>query len=80
MFTDQKTSAVFHCNRYSAESSCEHCGGVVRHESWCITRDALVFYAYEVVLHPGKLTEEDGLRLHGMGVTWGGCQANCQPL
>jgi hypothetical protein len=73
MFTDQKNSTIFHSNRYAADSACEHCGGVVRHESWCITRDALVFYAYDVVLHPAKLSAEDGLRLHGMGVAWSDC-------
>ncbi len=77
MFADQKNSAVFHSNRYSADSACEHCGGVVRHENWCITRDALVFYAYDAVLHPGKLSSEDVLRLHGMGVTWTACQGTC---
>jgi hypothetical protein len=77
MFTDQQ-SPVFHSNRYTAQSSCEHCGGVIRHENWCITRDALVFYAYEVVLYPAKMTPEDVLRLHGLGVAWDRCHGACQ--
>jgi glycerol-3-phosphate cytidylyltransferase-like family protein len=77
MFTGQKNSAVFHSNRYSADSACEHCGGVVRHENWCITRDPLVFYAYDIVVHPAKLTVEDAMRLHALGVAWGACQGKC---
>jgi hypothetical protein len=73
MFSAQ-SATVYHSNRYTADSACEHCGGVIRHENWCITRDPLVFYAYEVVLHPAKLTPEDALRLHGLGVLWSGCQ------
>jgi hypothetical protein len=30
-------------------------------------------YAYDLVLHPGKLTNEDALPLHGMGVVWRLC-------
>jgi hypothetical protein len=63
----------FHSNRYTAESSCEHCGGVLRHESWCITVDATVYYAYQIVLDPGKLTAGDALILHALGVTWTDC-------
>lgn len=73
MSADRKTSPIFHSNRYTANSACEHCGGVVRHQNWCITRDPLVFYAHEAVLHPAKLTAEDALRLHGMGAAWAVC-------
>jgi hypothetical protein len=65
----------------SSQSECEHCGGVVRHERWCITRDPLVQYAYGVVLDPAKLTLRDRLILHALGVSWtsnsgkGTCQA-----
>lgn len=27
----------YHSNQYNEKSTCEHCGGVVRHERWCIT-------------------------------------------
>lgn len=45
-----------HSNQYNEKSACEHCGGVIRHERWCITCDPAVQYAYEVVLDPEKLT------------------------
>ena len=60
----------YHSNRYSASSSCEHCGGIVRHEHWCITVDAAVQYAYEVVLDAEKLSLIDRLTLHALGVAW----------
>jgi hypothetical protein len=64
------STALFHTNRYHAEAACEHCRGIVRHESWCITRDPIVYYAYEVVLDGNKLTLEDRLILHALGVGW----------
>ena len=71
----------YHSNRYNAASTCEHCGGVVRHERWCITCDPIVQYAYGVVLEPEKLTLGDRLILHALGVVWGAtcCQGSCQP-
>ena len=75
------TASWYHSNQYTANSACEHCGGVVRHERWCITRDAVVQYAYKVVLEPEKLTTIDQLILHALGVAWvsnpymGTCQA-----
>lgn len=73
-------TTLFHTNRYHAEAACEHCGGIVRHESWCITRDPIVYYAYEVVLDGHKLTLEDTLILHALGVSWEpqACQGNCR--
>jgi hypothetical protein len=62
--------AIFHSNRYHAEATCEHGSGVIRHESWCITRNSLVYYAYETVLDPEKLPLEDRLILHALGVSW----------
>ena len=61
----------YHSNRYSAQSACEHCGGVVRHEPWCITCDALVRCAFGAVLEPEKLTLRIELILHALGVAWG---------
>ncbi|HEV2469311.1 MAG TPA: hypothetical protein VGS78_08955 [Candidatus Sulfotelmatobacter sp.] len=66
----------YHSNQYNAEATCEHCGGVVRHERWCITRDALVQYAFGVVLDEGKMTLSDRLILHALGVSW---QNNASP-
>lgn len=64
------TTTTYHSNRYNAQEACEHCNGVVRHEKWCITCDALVQYAYGVVIEPDKLTLSDRLILHALGVTW----------
>lgn len=58
-------------HEYSAQSPCDHCGGVVRHQKWCITCDPAVQYAYRAVLEPDKLTLCDQLILHALGVTWG---------
>ena len=69
----------YHSNQYNAETECEHCSGVVRHEPWCITRNASVAYAYAVVVDAANLTYEDQLILHALGVAWTGkvCQENC---
>jgi hypothetical protein len=74
------TANWYHSNRYNAQSACEHCGGVVRHERWCITCDALVRYAFSAVLDSEKLTVTDKLILHALGVTWreNACQGTCQ--
>jgi hypothetical protein len=76
---DDDPTAWFHSNRYSEQVACEHCAGIIRHESWCITANPVVYYAYEVVAEPSKLTVGDGLILHSLGVTWVGktCQGNC---
>lgn len=70
----------YHSNQYTAQSECAHCGGIVRHERWCITCDPIVHYAYEVVLEPEKLTLWDSLILHALGVLWqkNGCPGTCQ--
>jgi len=57
-------------NQYVAELSCEHCKGVVRHESWCITQNFNVMTAWEIVLDPSKITLHDQLILHALGVSW----------
>ena len=69
-----------HSNQYNAASECEHCGGVIRHQRWCITCDPLVQYAYGVVLDAEKLTLRDRLILHALGVSWATnqCQEACQ--
>lgn len=64
------TKAWFHANRYSAEEACEHCGGVVRHENWCIMIEPAVAYAYQIITQPEKLTLADALILHSLGVVW----------
>jgi hypothetical protein len=68
-----------HSNQYNAQSACEHCGGIVRHERWCITRDALVQYADSAVAEPETLNLRDRLILHALGVSWiaNTCQSAC---
>jgi hypothetical protein len=61
---------LYHSNQYNAQSACEHCGGIVRHERWCITCDAVVQYAYGAVLETQKLTLCDRLILHALGASW----------
>jgi hypothetical protein len=75
------SAASWYHNRYEAGSVCEHCGGIIRHERWCITRDPLVQYAYAVVLDPNKLTLIDRLTLHALGVAWqqNGCVESRNP-
>lgn len=68
-----------HSNKYSADSACEHCQGVVRHEPWCITRNELVLYAYEAVIDASALTEGDNLILHALGVSWTNNPCACKP-
>ena len=64
------TRAWFHSNRYNATTECEHCGGILRHEPWCITIHPDVAYAYQIVAEPGKLSIADALILHSLGVVW----------
>jgi len=66
----QDETPWWHSNQYSADSACAHCGGVIRHESWCQTLSGDVQYAYQAVLHPNHLSLGDRLILHALGVTW----------
>jgi len=72
-------STWYHCNTYSADVACEHCSGMVRHESWCITRNHLVSYAYEAVIDADKLSLGDRIILHALGVVGRGkvCDGRC---
>jgi hypothetical protein len=74
-----ESEAWYHTNKHTAEAVCEHCNGVVSHEDWCITRNRKVAYAYDIVLHPGKVTIEDQLILHALGVAWAqsSCNGSC---
>lgn len=60
----------FHSNRYSVQSECEHCGGTIRHETWCVTLNSSVFYAYQIVSEPSALSLGDAIILHSLGATW----------
>jgi hypothetical protein len=68
--SEASRTAAYHSNRYYAEAACEHCQGIIRHEPWCITRAPLVYYAYQIVADPSRLTFGDSLVLHSLGVTW----------
>ena len=59
-----------HSNRYSADSACAYCDGVVHHESWCATQNANAYYAFEVVVNPTQLSAGDEVILHALGVVW----------
>jgi hypothetical protein len=61
---------LIHSNQYSADSACSHCDGVIRHEAWCMTQNAGVQYAYQVVSDPSLLSTGDHLNLHALGVAW----------
>jgi hypothetical protein len=79
MANDGQT-AWYHSNRYHAAAACECCRGIVRHEPWCITANPRVQYAYQVVVDASKLTQEDVLILHSLGVIWGDkvCKGACR--
>lgn len=79
--SDNSAATVFHSNRYTAQSACEHCQGIIRHERWCITVHRAVYYAYEIVADPSKLAIGDAIILHSLGAAWGEnrCPAQCGP-
>lgn len=60
----------FHCNHYDADSACDYCQGVIRHEAWRVFVAPIVSYAHEIVADPNKLTRGDALMLHALGVAW----------
>jgi hypothetical protein len=67
---DEALPARFHCNRYNARAACDHCGGVVRHEQWCIMLNAEVSYAHRIVMDSAALSIGDSLILHSLGAAW----------
>ena len=63
-----------HSSQYSADSACGHCDEVLRHEPWCVTQNAGVQYAYQVLSNPSHfisdpshLSRGDHLILHALG-------------
>jgi hypothetical protein len=60
----------YHSNQYNAQAACEHCGGITRHENWCLSRNSMVQYAFRAVRETEKLTLRDRLSLHALGVCW----------
>jgi hypothetical protein len=79
--SDKSSTIWYHSNRYHAQAACDHCQGIVRHEDWCIRLNPETLYAYQIVVHPSKLSVGDSLILHSLGVAWGEdvCRGNCKP-
>ena len=67
----QDNPVTNHSNRYHAQSACQQCDGILRHERWCLTVNPAIYYAYEIVVYPEKVTREDSIILHSLGVLWG---------
>src|SRR5271163_933047 len=57
-------------NRYSSDSACAYCDGIIRHESCCATQNANVYYARQAAMFPNQLSLEDRIMLHALGVAW----------
>jgi hypothetical protein len=53
-----------------AKDACPHCGKAPQHESWCVTTNLSVRYAYAIVLSSSLLAPGDALILHSLGVIW----------
>lgn len=70
-------TATYHCNKYAAENACKCCDGIIRHEPWCIEINPNVRYAFEIVIHPKIMTEQDKLILHALTALW--CPGQCSP-
>jgi hypothetical protein len=62
--------AWFVSNQYSAAVACEYCQASPGHEPWCITQNLRVLEAWQPVLDPCKLSFQDRLILHALGVAW----------
>jgi len=62
----QQTESV-HANQ-AQHSVCDHCGGGATHETWCITCNNVVSYAFGIVMDGRQLTLRDELILHALGV------------
>ena len=62
---------VYHSQEHNTNAACAFCAQILDHEPWCATRDPRVFYAYQIVLDPSKISLGDSLVLHSLGVVWG---------
>lgn len=71
MSTHQQTES-FRSNQLTTGPVCDHCEGVTSHETWCITCNAIVRYAYGAASNSFRLTLGDELSLHALGVEWSG--------
>lgn len=60
----------YHTSKYTGESACRNCGGVVRHMHWCAQCNPVVGYAYAIVEDAERICLKDRLILHALGVAW----------
>ena len=60
----------YHANQYGADSACAHCSSVIGHEQWCSIQNSNVQYAFQVVRYADRLSLQDRLILHALGVAW----------
>jgi hypothetical protein len=67
---NNSTGSSYFSNRLNADTVCEHCEGLGEHEAWCRTREPRVYYAYQILVDPSKVTLADTLVLHSLGVAW----------
>jgi hypothetical protein len=63
-------TALSRTNQPNAGLACDHCAGVTSHETWCVTCNAFVRYAYAALMDGSRLTLGDVLSLHALGVRW----------
>ena len=59
-----------HGNQHPPSSICDHCGGTTTHETWCITCNTIIRYAYGIVLDGRHLNQGDKIILHDLDVEW----------
>lgn len=68
----RKQTEIVRSGQQSEDPMCRHCAGITAHETWCITCNAVVYYAFRVVSDDEYLTPGDAIMLHALGVEWGG--------
>lgn len=73
--SDYQQTRLANGNQLVQGSICDHCGGTTAHETWCITCNTVVRYAYGIVLDGQQMTVGDELILHALGVKWSGAQS-----
>jgi hypothetical protein len=61
---------MYRTHKYSAANECEQCDGIIHHEPWCFLVNKNVRYAYKIATDPAKLTAQDTLTLHALGVSY----------
>jgi hypothetical protein len=66
-----------HSNQYTLEPACGHCAGIIHHESWCVTQNESVQYAYQAAADSGDLTPGDHFILHALAPR--GLPGRCRP-